>query len=80
MRVRIDAARHYVAPRRVEDMVGGVVEIGADGDDLVMLHEDVGLLGQIGGDDGAAFDEFGHYETTPRCITADRWRARSRTR
>jgi hypothetical protein len=46
-------------------MVGSVVKIRADGDDLVVLHEDIGLGSEIGGDDRAAFDEFGHYETTP---------------
>ncbi len=60
VRVRIDAAGHHVAAGGVDDMVGVVVEIGADGDDLVVLDEDVGLGGEIGGDDRAAFDEFGH--------------------
>ena len=72
VRVRVDAARHDVAARRVDDVVGGVLKVGADRDDLVVLHEDVGLGGEIGGDDGAAFDELGHV-SVPRLV--GRWRS-----
>ncbi len=60
VRVRIDAAGHHVTAGRIEDMVGGVIKVRADSDDLVVLHEDIGLGGEIGGDDRSAFNEFAH--------------------
>ena len=58
MRVRVDAARHDVAAGGVELVVA--VQVRADGDDLAVLHQHVGLPGAVGGDDGAVLDDFGH--------------------
>ena len=54
--VRIDAARHHVATRRVDLVVG--MHLTADGDDLVMLDENIGLPSAVGGDDGSVSDDF----------------------
>ena len=43
MGMRVDAARHDVAAGSVEVVVGGFLQVLADGDDLAMLDEDVGL-------------------------------------
>ena len=66
MRVRIDAARHDVAAGGVEHVIGGVLQVLADLDDLAVLDEDVGLVGDVGGDDRAVLDEFGHLASLPR--------------
>jgi hypothetical protein len=58
MGVRIDAARHHVAAAGVELVVA--MQVRADGDDLAVLEQHVGLPASIGGDDGAVLDDFGH--------------------
>ena len=61
MRVRIDAARHHELAAGVDDLAArGRREFCADLDDLAVRAQHVGPERLIGGDDRAAFDEYGH--------------------
>ena len=58
--MRIDAARHDVAAGGVEHFAAR--EVLPDLDDHAALDADIGLVGEIGGDDGAVLDD-GHFPT-----------------
>ena len=61
VRVRIDPARHDVGAARVDDLgAGRCLEVLADGDDPLALHEHVGASAEVGIHNGAAADEKGH--------------------
>ena len=57
--VRVDAAGHDVAAGGVEHLVA--LEVLADRRDDAAVDQHVGLVGQVGGDDGAALDHGGHW-------------------
>ena len=63
MGVRIDAAGHDVAAGGVELVIA--MQVLADGDDLAVLDQHVGLPGAVGGDDGAVLDDLGHFFSSP---------------
>jgi len=58
MHMRVDAARHDIAARRVENRVSR--KLRPDLDDHTALDLDVCLVGEIGGDDGSALDDCAH--------------------
>ncbi len=58
MGVRIDAAGHDEGAGGVEH--GVALEVRADGGDGLALDQHVGLIGAVGGDDGAALDHGRH--------------------
>jgi len=58
MRMRVDAAGDDVGFRRIDRLVA--LQIRADLDDLAVVDEDIGGMAAVGGDDGAALDDFGH--------------------
>src|SRR6185436_737645 len=63
VRVWIDAARHHELSACVDDFtVAGGVQSFTDGDDLAVGAQHVAPEGLIGGDDGAALDEYRHCE------------------
>ncbi|WP_404928107.1 hypothetical protein [Mesorhizobium sp. ORM16] len=57
--MRIDTTWHDITAGGVELMVA--VQVGANGDDLAVLHQHVGLPCAVGGNDGAVSDDFGHF-------------------
>ena len=59
MGVRVDAAGHDVAARGVEH--GVALQVLADGGDHTVVDENIGRIGHIGGDDGAALDHGRHW-------------------
>jgi hypothetical protein len=59
MGMRIDAAGHDVTARRIQRLVTG--EVRSDLDDLAAIDLDVGLVGQVGGDDGSTLDDCAHW-------------------
>ena len=63
MGVRVDAAGDDIGIRGVNGFVA--LQVLADPGDLLALDQDVGLPGAIGGDDGAALDDFGHGSSLP---------------
>src|SRR6185369_10431513 len=58
--VDVDAARQQVLAGGVDDPIGGHVERGADGGDLVAVDEDVALIAIRGGYDRPALDQQTH--------------------
>ena len=58
MGMRVDAARDDVGAFRVERFAA--LQILADRGDLLALDQDIGLVGPVGGDDGAALDHCRH--------------------
>ncbi len=58
MRMRVDPARHDIAARRIQLFVAR--QVRPDLDDLAAVDQDIRLIGQISGDDGSVFDDFGH--------------------
>lgn len=53
-----DATGHHVTAGRLE--FGAAGKARADFVDLAILDFHTGLIGQVGGDAGAIFDDFGH--------------------
>jgi hypothetical protein len=67
MGMRIDAARHDIAAGGIQRLVTG--EVRPDLDDPAAIDLDVGLVGQVGGDDGSVFDDCGHRTPIPwKCL------------
>lgn len=61
MHMRIDAARHHVTSGGIQHGAAG--EIRADLGDPAALDLHIGLVGEIGGDDGAVLDDGGGHST-----------------
>jgi hypothetical protein len=64
--MRVDATRHDITARRIQH--GVARQVGPDLDDHAPLDLDVGLVGQIGGDDRAALDDCGGHVVSPRLV------------
>ena len=58
MGMRIDAAGHDITAGRIQRLVAR--EVRPDLDDPAAIDLDVGLVGEVGGDDGAVLDDCGH--------------------
>ncbi len=59
VRMRVNAAGHDVTAGRVQFLVA--FQPLADLDDLAAIDKDIGLVGQVSGDDGAVLDDCGHW-------------------
>src|SRR5690606_4689268 len=67
MGVRVDAAGHYKAARRIELMIA--LQVITNRDDRAIPDQYVGLIGTIRRYDGAVPDNFGH-ASVPLCFRA----------
>ena len=59
MRMRVDPAGHHIAASRIE--LRPALEALPDLGDHPVLDADIGLVGEVGGDDGAVLDDGGHW-------------------
>jgi hypothetical protein len=75
--MRVDPPGHDIAAGRIE--FGAACQVGTYGGDPAVLHLHVGLIGEVGGDDGAVTDDGGHgvglsvEAQSPRRMRGPRW-------